>query len=319
MINMNRELKKLGVDVNNTSAKGITFVISDIETIKVETPLRYKISEENLTLLYLKIESLGFCGKSTIKALVGAIKESPQEVIDNFRFNYWSKQEDTASNIIKYFVDYFYTIAEKHSVYFKRGSLNIKMMRNLWFSFGGYRGLKALFKECIVETNNEFLRISALEEKFREAAENTSNELLLPALMRRPELKPQKVYTEDITKNPCITCKHCRVDRNGFRHCNRYLLPVSGYLTANEIAKLYPAGSIKLKGSTLMSDVIAEPVKKCDHKKSRIPITTYGHVAIKNRQKVDAERRRRYLAEIKKFLTEDNTTAETTTNTDNEE
>lgn len=285
-MDVQKELKKIGLQINDKSFRGLSFIIDDAATFEAVNPLCFKMSESTLAVLYVKIESLGFFGKRVIKALCDSIKESPQNIIDNLRFNYWSKIY-TPKNILQYFVDYLYTVIEKNGVYCQRGKLNIALMRNLWFSFGGYRGLKALFKEVIVETNSEFARLKSLEEKFVEAMYDNGG--LLPATMNLTDLKPNKIYTENVVKNPCITCKYSRVDMKGYRHCTRYTMAVPDYLTAGEIVKLYPKSSIKLKHGMLMTDVIAIPMKNCENKKSRIAMTTWHHAEIQ-RQKLEQKK-----------------------------
>ena len=297
MLNIEKELTRIGIKVNDRTARYINIIIDDASVFKADTAISYRMSYNNLVLVYAKIASLGFFGKRVIKALLDAVEETPTEIIDKLRFNYWIENTHGPEEIIEYFVEYFYTMMDKHHVYNQRGKLNPQLMRNIWFSFGGYRGIKAIFKECIKETDNEFSRISHLENKYMEAC--IAAQQLLPAT-KFGSFAIRKIYVDDMEKNPCITCRHCRVDRHGFRHCNVCMISIPDYLTAQEISIMYPSGSIKLKGNTLKSDVIAIPIKTCNHRKSRVAYTTW-----------DYERKMKRISEAKQ--------AALTTNTDEDE
>ena len=290
MLNIEKELVRIGIKVNDKTARYINIIIDDTTTFKVETAISFKMSYNNLVLVYAKIASLGFFGKRVIKALLDAVEETSTTIIDKLRFNYWIENTHKPEEFIEYFMEYFYAIIEKHSVHVQRGKLNPQLMRNLWFSFGGYRGMKTIFKDCIKAVDDEFSRISNLENKYMEAC--IAAQQMLPAT-KFGDFRVKKIYVDDLEKNPCITCRHCRVDRHGYRHCNKCMISIPDYLTAQEIAMMYPSGSVKLRGNTLKSDVIAVPIKTCDYRVSRVAYSTWDYanklkrIAAAKQQQID--------------------------------
>ena len=248
---------------------------------KIITPIFFEVGEDKLIDIYNKLKSLGLSGKIVLKALIKSYNNLTQAEGDDFRnccfVNSYGPEE-----FLHFVYDWCVCQLEVQKISIG-ASITKNSTRNMWFSLGRYRGLKAFFEEALTVTLYEFRRVKSIEEKMDKAKEqlyynsNASNLEKLEAqyvlLQESTEmldggivLKKAHGYVEF---NPCMTCANCRVDRYGVRKCKECTIHIDPNLTVGEVNKIYPKAVINNYG-VLRSEYIMSNVHRCSYYSERI-------------------------------------------------
>lgn len=271
-------IRNLGIVVNENDDTYVSLTIADRYSGGIViTPITFGVSEDDLINLANRVNSLGWCGRRVIKAMVDAVNELDDVDRNSLRTRCFIRQYDSIG-ILKYLSASIFNMIEAQGVKITKNHLTIKSARNLWLSFGGYRGLKEMFTECICETIDEIRRIQRLEKKLNsDNIIDVDNPTSIDYIggFRRLSFRPM-CYE----KFKCLTCCHCKVDKFGARICKRGYVEVPERLTVEEVNKVYPS-VVMLESGELCSRYIMYPVGECDMYKSRIG---YG---VKDQQETD--------------------------------
>lgn len=226
---------------------------SDTEEVKFVNPICMEMNENHLLQYKAIAESMGFCGKKIMKAVIDAVKdlnETDQSITHAVLTCCYVKTYNS-TDFVEYFMKWIRAVLDSHHI--KLGKkLSHKTARNIWWSLGGYRGVKALCINGITATVSEFERIRNLEESFEEET---------PIKIENPEAS--------VEYNPCLTCTSCKVDKDGMRICNDTYVRVPDDLTTKEIEELYPKVFISPYGH-LSSKYVIFNIGHCEYYTSRI-------------------------------------------------
>lgn len=271
-----KQFKKLGIHFDYMPRYRFTLTIKeDAVGVIVNTPMHYYITPVKLVEIAEKISSLGFCGKVLVQSLVDAINELEQEEQDDLRNTCWVSSY-TPGDMVKYFVDLVYISLEQNNIAVSRNNFSKGSARNMWWSLGGYRGLKAFFTDMAVRTIHEFRRIRRVEEKIDMAKVipisnpdlETDSAFQVILMEAEKELRPVEKYAEF---NPCITCSRCKVDRYGDRKCRDCYIHIPEKYTVADVNRMYPEASVIGYGR-LASRYICHNVRTCQYRRERIGI-----------------------------------------------
>jgi hypothetical protein len=248
---------------------------------KIITPIFFEVGEDKLIDIYNKLKSLGLSGKIVLKALIKSYNNLTQAEGDDFR-NCCFVDSYGPKEFLRFVYDWCVCQLEVQKISIG-ASITKNSTRNMWFSLGRYRGLKAFFEEALTVTLYEFRRVKSIEEKLDSAKEqlyyntNASNLEKLEAqyvlLQESTEmldggivLKKAHDYVEF---NPCMTCAKCRVDRYGVRKCKECMIHIDPNMTVGEVNKIYPRAVINNYG-VLRSEYIMSNVHRCSYYTERI-------------------------------------------------
>lgn len=268
-----KTFNKINVFVDTTSRRGLTISFNKKEAIDitVNSPIHFTLGYGSATAIAESIIHTGHFGKRVLKALADSVRELDNESINILRV--YTLETHHPDEMVKYFIDWFYTTVEAQGVYINRHRLSKQAMRNLYFSFGGFRGCKSLFANGIDNVINEIKRIKSIEDKFEQ--ENPSIKNGAYALL---EMAPDdiRIIPNTMEYNPCLTCKHCRVDMYGCRVCKKAYIDVPEELTVRTVNQQYPKADIRNYGN-LSSEYIFHNPGRCKYRKSRIGYSVYSH------------------------------------------
>lgn len=269
-----KQLEKLGIQFNNIPRYKFTLTIKDdVAGVIIDTPMHFCINPTKLTEIAEKILSLGFCGKVLVESLVDAINELEQDEQDDLRNTCWVSSY-TPTDMVKYFVDLVFINLEQNNIAVSRNNFSKGSARNMWWSLGGYRGLKAFFTDMAVRTIHEFRRIRHVEEKIDMAKVIPINnpdldiDSAFQVMLMGPEaeLRPVEKYAEF---NPCLTCSRCKIDRYGDRKCKDYYIHIPEEYTVADVNRMYPTASV-VGYDKLASRFIFHNVRTCQYRHERI-------------------------------------------------
>lgn len=264
-MNDKKYIEKFGITFDEMPRYGISINLRPNNTkFKVETPTHFVMNDKMLGKIVRVIKSSGFCGEKVLKALVDAVKELDENDANDLKWSCWVKTQ-TPKEIIKYFIEYLKLTVETQGAKFE---ISKPGMAHLWWNFGGYKGLKLMFKECIYVTLDEFRRIRTLEEE---------KGIALPIPIENPDIfkdmtwltVEKSVALRQPEFNPCMTCTGCKVDKYGCRKCSRAYIPIPEEYTVGVVNKVYPTTSMRNFGN-LKSDYIFHNVGECKFYRSRI-------------------------------------------------
>lgn len=227
--------------------------------IKIVTPIHFEIGADRLVDMYHQVKTLGLTGRICFKALVDAWKLLTTSQADDLRNCCWVSTY-SATDLLGFFYGWCVNQIEAQHIQIS-SQVSRSTARNLWYSLGGYKGLKAFFADGLEVTLAEFRRIRRLEEKFDVAKD---------IIIENPSLKGVETYTN---YNPCLTCKNCKVDRYGCRICKNYLVDIPEDMTVKEINRIYPSAAIYDYGK-LKSKYIFHNLGDCQYRRERIGCKT---------------------------------------------
>lgn len=270
---------------------------------KVVKPIFFEIGEDKLIEITQNIKSLGLCAPIVLKAIVKAYSNLTQAESDDFRNCCWVTSY-TPSEFLEFI--YNWTVAQLEVQKISIGTnVTKKTMRNIWFSLGGYRGIKKFIEDGYTVALHEFRRVRSIEEKIEKAEEVL---LRTPAATSEQLVEAKCVLLDSVTTsidgitlkkahtyaefNPCMTCAHSKIDRYGARTCKACWLHIDPTMTVGEVNKLYPSASIKGYG-VLRSKYVLSNVHRCSYYKERIgckikstrnysQFETFGKEAVEN-------------------------------------
>lgn len=262
MINTNnlhkKELKKakkyaksvgLTIDKYVRHTPGITIVLGD--EITINSPIWFTIGEDKLIEIYHNVTALGITGKILIKAAVNAYYQLTDKMQTELRNSCWVMSHNP-TEFIKFCWQFLISQIAIQKVSINPNKIGYGTTRNIYFSFGGYKGFRELCVLALEAGITEFERIYAAESK--------------AAGLVIPTIRPASEYAE---YNPCLTCKRCKITKDGFRICKDYRIHIDEDLTVKEVNDMYPTASIRNYGC-LTSSFIVTNVGECDDYKNRI-------------------------------------------------
>lgn len=240
----------------------------------VVTPMFFEVGEDRLIDTYHKFKSLGFCGSRILKALVHAFYDLTITEIDDIRYCCWVKNYN-AVDMIQFFYNWCINQIEVQKI--KIGSIfTKKAARNLWYSFGGYRGLKAFFVDGLEATLTEFKRIRQVEENLEMAKEIVVNNPDIPDSINSRSIildsiseKRIKPVTDYVGYHPCMTCSRCKVDRYGLRTCKLCYINIPEDMTVKTVNMIYPEAHINDCGKLKSAFIMHNP-GECKYQQERI-------------------------------------------------
>lgn len=271
-----KQLEKLGVHFDYMPRYRFTLTVKeDAVGVIINTPMHFCITPEKLSEITEKISSLGFCGRVLCSALIDAINELEQDEQDDLRNTCWVSSY-TPGDMVKYFVELVFANLEQNNIAVSRNNFSKGSARNMWWSLGGYRGLKAFFTDMAVRTIHEFRRIRCVEEKIDTAKTipinnpdlDIDSEFQVMLMEPEKELRPVEKYAEF---NPCLTCSRCKVDKYGDRMCKDYYIHIPEKYTVADVNRMYPTASVVGYGR-LASRYICHNVRTCQYRRERIGI-----------------------------------------------
>lgn len=247
--------KKIGltVDIHPRHTPGFTVVPG--HAIKVITPIWFEIGEDKLLDMYYQIKTLGISGRICLKGLIKSFGDLTRSQGDDIRNCCWVSSY-TATDFLSYFYSWIVSSIEKQRISIST-NISKATTRNLWYSLGGYRGIRTFCADAFEATLTEFRRIRTLEEKAEKASIIS---------IENPVLKDIDAITE---YNPCLTCKNCKIDAYGCRVCKRYLIEIPEDITVREVNKMYPSAAI-IDCGKLHSKFIMRNPGTCQYYRERI-------------------------------------------------
>lgn len=243
-------------------------IISAYDKSRVISPIWFEIGEDKLVDIYHQIKTLGLSGKICLKALVDSWNELTKSQGDDLRNCCWVSSY-SATDLLTFFYGWIISQLEKQRIQIS-SNISKNTTRNLWFSLGGYRGLKAFFVDGLEATLTEFRRIRQLEEKLETSS---------PITIDNPGIKKASEYTE---YNPCLTCTKCRVDRYGCRKCSYCMVDIPENMTVREVNEIYPDAVINDCGK-LRSQFIMHNPGSCQYRHERIGCKTRKTSSVHNK------------------------------------
>lgn len=268
-----RIVRSLGMHVSseetiNNDNCVVSVIINDKYTKgKVLSPISIGMSTNDLIDIVAKVKSLGWCGKRVIKSMVDAINELNDDDRNALHTRCFIRQYNSIS-IVRYFIELLLNMIEVQGVVINRHHLTINTVRNLWWSFGGYKGLKKLFTDCLLETVGELRRIKQLEDKLNNDKTLANITKSIAIAWYWDKFKDLSLKPIKHEKSQCTTCSHCKI-KNGYRYCKRGYINIPKDMTVEEINRLYPS-VFMINGKTLCSQHIMLPQTNCEMYKSRI-------------------------------------------------
>ena len=247
--------EKLGFITADHPRHQPSFKITTGSDIKVITPIHFEIGADRLVDMYRQVKTLGLTGRICLKALVDAWSALTKSQADDLRNCCWVSSY-SATDLLTFFYSWCINQIEKQQIQIS-SQISKSTARNLWYSLGGYKGLKTFFADGLEITLTEFRRIRRLEEKLEVAKD---------IIIDNPELKGVEIYTEF---NPCLTCKNCKVDKYGCRICKNYLIDIPETMTVKEVNKIYPSAAV-INCGKLKSQFVFHNLGDCQYRKERI-------------------------------------------------
>lgn len=238
-----------------THTPGIKLTTGD--NINIKSPIFFEIGEDKFIEIYKKIKDLGIFGKLVLRAIVKSYDNLTQLESNDFRSVCFVKSYNSV-DMLQFMYDWCTNQFNEQRINIGV-SITKKSVRNIWYSLGGYLGMKSFFTQCLTVTLYEFRRIKLAEENM-ESIDGTSS------VDNVQGLKDPKRYVEF---NPCITCKYCKSDSYGVRLCKKCFIDIDENLTVEEVNKIYPSASIDNYGN-LHSQYIMSNVHECEYYHERI-------------------------------------------------
>lgn len=252
--NKRRFIEKLGIKIDNIPRNYLTINLVNNAGFNIRTPITFTMGENDLGKIVSFLTQLGFPGKRVAKALVRSIEKLARIDLDEIKNNFWCVGY-TPEQIIRYAQDVMIaTMTYHHIPVIPLSELTKDDVKRFVSSFGGYRGVEALFTDIIEVTCDEFRRIQKAEailNKDKIESEISSDQLGSIPLTRRT------------IKTQCLSCKHCHTDRFGYRSCYKKALPVPKNLTVDQVNAMYPRARI-YDCNLLKSHFIMHEVQMCD-------------------------------------------------------
>lgn len=257
-------MAKLGVIFDEMPRKGISFEVKSEGKFRIVTPTHFVVPERMLEKMTLLVKSSGFFGRRLFKALIDAVAELDENDANDLKWGCWVKTQKPRE-IIRYFINYIQLLVEAQGAEFEISKAGCY---KLWTAFGGYRGLKLVFKQGLYTTLDEFRRVRVLEEKMGIAT---------PIPIENPDIfkdmtwlqVEKSVAIKNPEFNPCMTCKGCKVDSYGCRKCSYAYVPVPEEITVGVVNQIYPTTNMRNFGN-LKSDYVFHNVGECKYYRSRI-------------------------------------------------
>ena len=244
----NKYAKSAGIEINpHKRSHHVSIEIVKGNSLEIHTPIHFTIGEDRLIRIYDNLSTFGLAGRSTLKALVSSFNELEDQIKTELIACCWTSIQPI--DVLKMFYEYTLAVVNKQGVELGH-DFNRKSIRNLWWSFGRYRGWQKLFIDSWEYVLIELRRIRILEEK-------TGTAPVIPIPITEAEY------------NPCLTCRRCKVDNYGVRKCTKCTISLPEDLTVEEVNRLYPTAKIKNYGD-LESPYILFNIEECDFYKSRI-------------------------------------------------
>ena len=239
-----RYFEKLGICFEASPRHKLTFTIGDEST--VFSPIFYMFKHDDLIDLYIRIKSLGFFGRKVIKTMIKVINDLSEEekvdLLNNFYCRSFSGEE-----IVKHFMKTLRIHIHKANVKIGDTIVSKKTMRNIYFSFGRSNGVKYLINTILKEEISFFRKVRTTEE-----AMGVASIINIP----------------NIHLNPCVTCKHCTVDKYGCQICKECYVDIPENMTVEEVNNTYPFAD--MYDGKLQSKYILHNFDHCNLYKSRI-------------------------------------------------
>ena len=223
----------------------VSIILTNGNNIDFVNPVHFAVGTDRFIRIYETARSFGFAGKQTIKALVDSFNELDDQYKTELMACCWTSVQP--ADVIKMFYDHAIAQIDANRIDIGH-EINRKSIRNLWWSLGHYRGLKAFFTDQWEYVLTELRRIRNIEEK-------TGTAPVIP-------------ITPIAEFNPCITCKNCKVDSYGMRMCKICTMEIPENLTVKEVNELYP--SVKMVDGELSTVYIIKNEKDCEYYRSRI-------------------------------------------------
>lgn len=252
--NKRKFIEKLGIKIDNIPRNWLTVNIIPNAGFNIRTPITFTMGEGDLEKIVSFLTQLGVPGKRVTKALIKSIEKLTQKDLDEIKNNFWCVGY-TPEQIIRYAQDVMISTMNYHHVpVIPLSDLREDDVKRFVRSFGGYRGVEALFTDIIEVTCDEFRRIQKAESilnRDKIESEISSDQLGSIPLTRRT------------IKTQCLTCKHCHTDRFGYRICMKKALPVPKNLTVEQVNCMYPRARV-YDCNLLKSHFIMHEVQMCD-------------------------------------------------------
>ena len=230
-----RFLESIGVMIDNVPRCHLTINPVNNAGFNIRTPITFTMGEKDLEQIVSNIKRLGFPGKRVVRALSKAIDEMTPTDLSEIKNSFWCVGY-TPEDIIRYAIDVFKTSITYHGFQFiPLDKLDKSILKHFVYSFGGYAGVQRLFRDVIEKTIDEFRRIRKAEDVINR--NKIESEISSDSLGSIP-------LSRACIKTQCASCKHCYIDRLGYRICLRKAVPVPKDLTIAEINAMYPSGRI---------------------------------------------------------------------------
>ena len=226
-----RFIDSMGIKIDNIPRNFLTVNLVNNAGFNIRTPITFTMGDNDLEKILSAIKRLGFPGRRVVRALTKAIENLTKSDLDEIKNNFWCVGY-APEDVIKYAIDVLKsTMAYHHMAFIPVMELDKPAVKNFVRSFGGYRGVQALFTDVIEKTVDEFRRIQKAEAVLNR--NKIESEIASDQLGSIP-------LTRGTIKSQCLTCKHCYTDKYGYRICMKKSLPVPTNLTIAEANAMYP-------------------------------------------------------------------------------